>query len=145
MKVEFVDSQREQHGVQPVLEALKQTPAQIAPSTYYAAKTRPESARAARDRELADKIEQVHEDNYSVYGARKVWAELNRQGTDVARCTVERVPAENPVHAGHAAFSYSLRIPPRRWRLRTSSRVIWSGSVMGGGSGVHGRAFAMPW
>jgi putative transposase len=72
MKVEFVDSQREQHGVQPVLEALKQTPAQIAPSTCYAAKTRPESARAARDRELAEKIEQVHEDNYSVYGARKV-------------------------------------------------------------------------
>ena len=95
MKVEFVDSQREQHGVQPVLEALKQTPAQIAPSTYYAAKTRPESARAARDRELADKIEQVHEDNYSVYGARKVWAELNRQGTDVARCTVERLMREN--------------------------------------------------
>ncbi len=95
MRVEFVDSQREQHGVQPVLEALKQTPAQIAPSTYYAAKTRPESARAARDRELADKIEQVHEDNYSVYGARKVWAELNRQGTDVARCTVERLMREN--------------------------------------------------
>jgi putative transposase len=95
MKVEFVDSQREQHGVQPVLEALKQTPAQIAPSTYYAAKTRPESARAARDRELAEKIEQVHEDNHNVYGARKVWAELNRQDTDVARCTVERLMREN--------------------------------------------------
>jgi putative transposase len=80
MKVEFVDSQREQHGVQPVLEALKQTPAEIAPSTYYAAKTRPESARVASDRVLAEKIEQVHEDNYGVYGARKVWAELNRQG-----------------------------------------------------------------
>src|SRR4051812_24451082 len=95
MRAEFVDSQREQHGVQPVLEALKQTPAQIAPSTYYAAKTRPESARAVRDRELAEKIEQVHEDNYSVYGARKVWAELNRQGTGVARCTVERLMREN--------------------------------------------------
>lgn len=95
MKVEFVDSQREQHGVQPVLEALKQTPAQIAPSTYYAAKSRPESARAVRDLVLAEQIEQVHEDNYSVYGARKVWAELNRQGTDVARCTVERLMREN--------------------------------------------------
>jgi putative transposase len=94
MKVEFVDSQREQHGVQPVLEAIKQTPVEIAPSTYYAAKARPESARAARDRELAEKIEQVHEDNYSVYGARKVWAELNRQGVDVARCTVERLMRE---------------------------------------------------
>ena len=94
MKVEFVDSQREEHGVQPVLEALKQTPVQIAPSTYYAAKTRSESARAASDRVLAEKIEQVHEDNYSVYGARKVWAELNRRGIDVARCTVERLMRE---------------------------------------------------
>ena len=94
MKVEFVDSQRETHGVQPVLEAIKQTPVEIAPSTYYAAKARPESARAARDRELVEKIEQVHEDNYSVYGARKVWAELNRQGVDVARCTVERLMRE---------------------------------------------------
>ena len=94
MKVEFVDSQREEHGVQPVLEALQQTPVEIAPSTYYAAKSRPESVRAARDRELAEKIEQVHEDNYSVYGARKVWAELNRQGVEVARCTVERLMRE---------------------------------------------------
>jgi putative transposase len=94
MKVEFVDSQQEEHGVQPVLEALRQTPVEIAPSTYYAAKSRPESTRAARDRERAEKIEQVHEDNYGVYGARKVWAELNRQGVDVARCTVERLMRE---------------------------------------------------
>jgi putative transposase len=94
MKVDFVDSQREQHGVQPVLEALKQTPAQIAPSTYYAAKTRAESVRAVRDRVLAVQIERVHEDNYGVYGARKVWAELNRQGVVVARCTVERLMRE---------------------------------------------------
>ena len=94
MKVAFVDSQREQHGVQPVMEALKQTPVEIAPSTYYALKSRPESARAARDRELVEQIERVHEDNYSVYGARKVWAQLNRQGTEVARCTVARLMGE---------------------------------------------------
>ena len=94
MKVAFVDSQREQHGVQPVVEALQQTPVEIAPSTYYAAKARAQSARAARDQELAEQIKQVHEDNYSVYGARKVWAQLNRQGTDVARCTVERLMRE---------------------------------------------------
>ncbi|MFL6118466.1 MOSC domain-containing protein [Actinophytocola sp.] len=62
MKVEFVDAQREEHGVQPVLEALKHTPAGIAPSTYYAAKTRRESAGAARDRELVEKIRRVHDD-----------------------------------------------------------------------------------
>jgi len=94
MKVEFVDSQRKTHGVQPVLRVLEGTPAEIAPSTYYAAKTRPESARAASDRVLAVQIERVHEDNYGVYGARKIWAELNRQGVEVARCTVERLMRE---------------------------------------------------
>ena len=91
MRTAFVDSQREKHGVQPVLQALEGTPAQIAPSTYYAGKTRPRSARAARDSVLIERIEQVHADNYDVYGARKVWHELNRLGVVVARCTVERL------------------------------------------------------
>jgi putative transposase len=91
MKVEFVDSQREQHGVQPILAALEDTPAQIASSTYYAATTRPASARTIRDGVLIDDIVRVHEVNYGVYGARKVWHALNRQGVPVARCTVERL------------------------------------------------------
>lgn len=91
MKVEFVDSVQEQHGVQPVLEALKQTPAEIAPSTYYAAKTRPPSPRQVRDAELTEQITDVYRDNYGVYGARKVWHELRRRGVDAARCTVERL------------------------------------------------------
>jgi putative transposase len=91
MKVEFVDAQKDVHGVQPVLQALEGTPAQIAPSTYYAATSRPVSARAVRDAELTDLIRKVHTDNYGVYGARKVWHELHRQGVDVARCTVERL------------------------------------------------------
>jgi putative transposase len=91
MKVAFVDSQRSEHGVQPVLQALESTPAQIAPLTYYAAKTRPASARTVRDSVLIEMIEQVHADNYDVYGARKVWHELNRLGVVVARCTVERL------------------------------------------------------
>ena len=71
MKVDFVDSQKDQHGVQPVLQALESTPAQIAPSTYYAAKTRPASARTVRDTELSALIERIHRENYDVYGARK--------------------------------------------------------------------------
>ncbi|MFC3891288.1 IS3 family transposase, partial [Lentzea rhizosphaerae] len=94
MKVAFVDSQREEHGVQPVLAALEQTPAEIAPSTYYAAKSRPESARVVRDRGLTAAIKRVHEDNYGVYGTRKVWRQLHREGIDVARCTVERLMRE---------------------------------------------------
>ncbi|MCY1145776.1 IS3 family transposase [Actinoplanes sp. Pm04-4] len=91
MKVAFVDSVKAEHGVQPVLQALESTPAQIAPSTYYAAKTRPDSARSRRDEQLTVTIEQIYEANYSVYGARKVWHELHRQGIPVARCTVERL------------------------------------------------------
>ncbi|PSK54498.1 hypothetical protein B0E53_07086 [Micromonospora sp. MH33] len=95
MKVDFVDSQRAEHGVQPVLQALQDTPAQIAPSTYYAAKTRPASARSRRDEELTAMIERIHAANYGVYGARKVWHELHRQGVPVARCTVERLMRES--------------------------------------------------
>ncbi|MEV0136908.1 IS3 family transposase [Dactylosporangium sp. NPDC050688] len=91
MRIDFVDSQKEQHGVQPVLQALQDTPAQIAPSTYYAAKTRPASARSRRDSELTEMIKRIHRENYGVYGARKIWHELRRRGVEVARCTVERL------------------------------------------------------
>jgi putative transposase len=57
----------------------------IAPSTYYHAKGRPSSARARRDEQLRAAITGVHQDNYGVYGARKVWLALNREGTPVAR------------------------------------------------------------
>ncbi len=55
------------------------------------------------------------------------------------------VLAENLVRAAQAACSYSLRIPPRRWRRRTFRRAICPGSMIGGGSGHSGRALAMPW
>jgi putative transposase len=70
---------------------LKDAGVQIAPSTYYAAKTRPPSARSLTDAATTAMIEKVHADNFGVYGARKVHAELVRQGHTVARCTVERL------------------------------------------------------
>jgi putative transposase len=91
MKVAFVDSHQGEHGVQPVLQALEGTPAQIAASTYYAAKRRPASARSRRDAELTEMIKQIHAENYGVYGARKIWHELHRRDVRVARCTVERL------------------------------------------------------
>jgi putative transposase len=67
----------------------------IAPSTYYATKTRPPSARSIRDAEVTDAIARVHEENYGVYGIWKVWAQLGRDGgvagAPVARCTVARL------------------------------------------------------
>jgi len=89
--VEFVDEYRGEHGVEPILDALEDTNARIAPSTYYAARSRPPSPRARRDAELVPLIEQVHAANYGVYGARKVHARLRRDGVEVARCTVERL------------------------------------------------------
>jgi putative transposase len=72
---------------------LSQHGCAIAPSTYYDARGRGPSARAARDEQLKAAITRVHEGNYGVYGARKVWLALNREGIPVARCTVERLMA----------------------------------------------------
>ncbi|SDS08432.1 Transposase InsO and inactivated derivatives [Corynebacterium timonense] len=71
------------------------TDAKIALSTYYAYKSRPESSRSIRDRQLRKALRAIYDDNYSCYGARKLWAEVNRRGDvcHVARCTVERLMA----------------------------------------------------
>ncbi|WP_246081228.1 IS3 family transposase [Modestobacter altitudinis] len=84
--VAFIDAHREEHGVEPICAQL-----QVAPSTYYAHRIRPPSARSVTDAATTAVIEQVHADNYGVYGARKVHAEVRRQGHPVARCTVERL------------------------------------------------------
>ena len=84
--IAYIDAHRERFGVEPICRAL-----QFAPRTYYAAKARPPSARALRDEELKPQIARVHAENFDVYGAEKVWAQLNREGTRVARCTVERL------------------------------------------------------
>ncbi len=97
MVVDYIDANRDRVvegrklGVEPIIEVLGEAGVEIAPSTYYAAKTRAPSARAVRDAELVPLIGKVHTDNLGVYGARKVWAELNRGGHRVARCTVERL------------------------------------------------------
>jgi putative transposase len=66
----------------------------IAPSTYYDQHDRAPSRRKDRDEVLKREIERVHAENYGVYGARKVWLALNREGIAVARCTVERLMAD---------------------------------------------------
>jgi putative transposase len=67
---------------------------QIAPSTYYAARDRPPPARVVRDNELKTQVRRVFDANFGVYGARKIWRQLNREGIEVARCTVERLMRE---------------------------------------------------
>lgn len=77
------------------MRALSNTSAKIALSTYYAVKSRPASARSIRDQQIRRSLHQIFEDNYSCYGARKMWAAINREGHlgHVARCTVERLMA----------------------------------------------------
>jgi putative transposase len=84
--VAYIDLYRQEFGVEPICHVL-----QVAPSTYYAAKTRAPSLRSRTDEATTAKIRQVHADNYGVYGVRKMHAELNRQGHRVARCTVHRL------------------------------------------------------
>jgi putative transposase len=66
----------------------------IAPNTYWVAKKRPPSKRSVRDEELKIEIARVHRENLDVYGADKVWTQLNREGIRVARCTIERLMRE---------------------------------------------------
>jgi len=74
---------------------LKDADVPIAPSTYYASKTRPPSQRSRTDADTTSEIERIHRENYGVYGIRKVWAQLRREGgvagRPVARCTVARL------------------------------------------------------
>ena len=78
-------------GVESICAVLSEHGTQIAPSTYYEAVRRPVSKRAVRDDNLKIEIGRVRADNYDVYGPRKVWLQLNREGIPVARCTVERL------------------------------------------------------
>ena len=89
--VSFIDEQRVLYGVEPICAHLP-----IAPSTYYHHKAREADpakvpARLLRDRAIIPHIQRVWEENFRVYGARKVWRQLTREGLIVARCTVERL------------------------------------------------------
>jgi transposase InsO family protein len=87
----LIRDHRDAHGVEPICKVLP-----IAPSTWHAHAARradPDklSARAKRDRTLEPEIARVFAENFEVYGARKIWRQLEREGVAVARCTVERL------------------------------------------------------
>ena len=87
----FIDEHREVFGVEPICTAL-----QFAPSTYYAVcqRRRRPAARTLRDRESLLEIRRVYAASGGLYGARKVWWQLQAEGVAVARCTVERLMRE---------------------------------------------------
>ena len=87
----YIDDHKDRYGVEPICAVLP-----IAPSTYYERKAReidPERVpqRVKRDQALSSEVRRIWEENFQVYGARKIWRQLNREGIPVARCTVERL------------------------------------------------------
>jgi len=98
----FIEAHRDRFGVEPICREL-----QVAPSTYYAARCRPPSARQVRDEALKVKLRHVHAEHFGVYGARKLWRQLHREGVPAARCTVERL-----MHA--TGLSGAVRGKPKR-------------------------------
>jgi len=86
--VRYIEEYKVLFGVEPICRVL-----QFAPSTYYAARSRPPSPRAIRDAELCPEITRVHGENYDVYGVDKVWTQLQREGIDVGRDRVARLMA----------------------------------------------------
>jgi putative transposase len=96
--IAFIDGHKRRFGVEPICRVLREQGEGIAPSTYYAAKARPPSARALQDLQLVREIARVHgsrEIGRGLYGARKVWRHLQWEGTPVARCTIERLMRAN--------------------------------------------------
>jgi putative transposase len=98
--VDYITGHAGRFGVAPICRVLTAHGIPIAPSTYYDAcrRGREPSRAERRDEELCEHIARVHAANFGVYGARKVWLQLNREGIVVARCTVERLMKHLGLH-----------------------------------------------
>src|SRR6516164_8770755 len=105
--IAFIDDHRVTYGVEPICKVLP-----IAPSTYHdhvAKRHDPSklSARAKRDAALKVEVRRVFEENFRVYGVCKVWRQLQREGTGVARCTVTRLMRQKWALKGQSVASRS--------------------------------------
>jgi putative transposase len=107
--VGYIDAHRDRFGVEPICRVLSEHGCQVAPSTYYSAKTRPPSRRARRDAVMIPILVALWAANYRVYGAHKLWKAVRRAGHDVGRDQVARLMRQ----AGIQGVS-------RRRRLRTT-------------------------
>lgn len=141
--IAFIDEHRATYGVEPICKVLP-----IAPSTYHAHAARradPERlpARAKRDAALMTEIRRVYEANFRVYGVRKVWRQLAREGIVVARCTVARLMrsmglagvvrgAPGPHHCSRSGCG----LPPRPGQSAVQGRV--PEQTVGGGFHLRG-------
>jgi putative transposase len=104
--IAFIDEHKKRWGIEPICRVLP-----IAPSTYYAARRRPPSQRQLRDEYLKVEILRVWRDNYKVYGADKIWRQLNRDNIPVARCTVERLMRDLGIRGATRARRHVTTFP----------------------------------
>jgi len=103
----YIDTHRGEFGVEPICRVLE-----ASPSTYWAARVRPPSERETRDEWLAGEIRRVHDASLGgVYGARKVWRQLGREGIPVARCTVERLMRQMGLQGTRRGKAYKTTKP----------------------------------
>ena len=112
--IAFIEENRAEIGVEPICRELP-----IAPSTFYdnlAKRADPErlSDRAKRDAELRPEIQRVFEENWRVYGVRKVWRQLGREGFDVARCTVARLMKDMGLQGAIRGKLHRTTIPDKK-------------------------------
>ena len=140
--VGFIDANRDELGVEPICKEL-----QVAPSTYYAAKSRPPSARSLRDAALMATLVALWTANFRVYGVRKLWKAARRAGQDVGRDQVARLmrtagieglrkgkkrrttrpdPAANR-HPDLVERQFSADAPNRLWVSDITYVATWSG------------------
>jgi len=112
----FVDADRDRHGIEPICRVIE-----IAPSTYHAhvaRRSKPETAppRVKRDAVLSVEIRRVFDENFQVYGVRKVWRQLLREGHDPGRCMVARLmkkeALQGVIGGGRARTTVSDRASP---------------------------------
>jgi putative transposase len=109
--VAFIDDHRGEYGVEPICRVLP-----IAPSTYFDHKARESNPdllprRATRDAELRDTIRRIWSENRCVYGPRKIWRQLRREGIEVARCTVERLMREMGLQGAVRGRKFRTTVP----------------------------------
>jgi transposase InsO family protein len=106
--VAFIEAHRDEYGIEPICEVLP-----IAPATYYEHRARRLDParipkRAKNEAKLCEEISRVWKTNFSVYGAKKVWQQLNREGIKVARCTVERLMRRLGLHGAIRGGAFKI-------------------------------------
>ncbi len=121
--IAFVDDNKVEYGVEPICDVIE-----IAPSTYYERKRQERepdrrSVRVKRDEALMPEIRRVFDDNYKVYGVRKVWKQLKREGFVVAKCTVRRLMRQMGLHGATRGKAFTVTTIPDELLARPADLV----------------------